>query len=191
MKLHLLVGASLAALACATPAFAMPAPDALETASAPTVYGRVTNAAGAPLAGAEIIVRQTGERAVSDSSGRFILPVPAGETTFDVVYIGYPTESRTISATGGEAVSLAIVLGASVDATLEDVVVTGVITDGIARSLNQQRNADGVVNVLSAAALGVLWHGRAADVLARQHGQEGVTITEILDYLSFSLRNDF
>ena len=46
-------------------------------------------------------------------------------------------------------------------------------------------------NLFSAAALGVLWHGRAADVLARQHGQEGVTITEILDYFSFSLRNDF
>lgn len=170
MKLHLLVGASLAALACTTPAFAMPAPDALETASAPTVYGRVTNAAGAPLAGAEIIVRQTGERAVSDSSGRFILPVPAGETTFDVVYIGYPTESRTISATGGEAVSLAIVLGASVDATLEDVVVTGVITDGIARSLNQQRNADGVVNVLSADAIGRYPDPNVAESLQRVQG---------------------
>ena len=46
-------------------------------------------------------------------------------------------------------------------------------------------------NTLSAASLGVLWHARAADALARQHGQEGVTITEILDYLSFSLRNDY
>jgi NAD(P)H-hydrate epimerase len=41
------------------------------------------------------------------------------------------------------------------------------------------------------AALGVLWHGRAADALARQHGQEAVNATELLDYLSFSLRNDF
>ena len=46
-------------------------------------------------------------------------------------------------------------------------------------------------NTLAAASLGVLWHARAADALARQHGQEGVTITEILDYLSFSLRNDY
>ena len=46
-------------------------------------------------------------------------------------------------------------------------------------------------DAFAAASLGVLWHGRAADVLARQHGQEGVTTTEILDYLSFALRNDF
>ena len=41
------------------------------------------------------------------------------------------------------------------------------------------------------AALGVQWHGRAAEALARQHGQESVFTTEILTYLSFALRNDF
>lgn len=46
-------------------------------------------------------------------------------------------------------------------------------------------------DLFAAAALGVLWHGRAADALARQHGQEAVLATEVLDYLSFSLRNDF
>jgi NAD(P)H-hydrate repair Nnr-like enzyme with NAD(P)H-hydrate dehydratase domain len=39
--------------------------------------------------------------------------------------------------------------------------------------------------------LGTLWHGRAAEVLARQHGQESVYVTDILDYLSFAIRNDF
>ena len=42
-----------------------------------------------------------------------------------------------------------------------------------------------------AACLGVQWHGRAGEVLARQHGQESVMTTEILDYLSFALRNEF
>ena len=46
-------------------------------------------------------------------------------------------------------------------------------------------------DLFAAASLGVLWHGRAADALARQHGQEAVLVTEILDYLSFALRNDF
>jgi hydroxyethylthiazole kinase-like uncharacterized protein yjeF len=44
---------------------------------------------------------------------------------------------------------------------------------------------------LECAALGALWHGRAAEALARQHGQEAVTTTQVLDYLSFALRNDF
>ena len=51
--------------------------------------------------------------------------------------------------------------------------------------------ARGEYDLFSSAALGVLWHGRAAEVLARQHGQEAVYITDILDYLSFAIRNDF
>ena len=42
-----------------------------------------------------------------------------------------------------------------------------------------------------AACLAVLWHGRAAEVLARQYGQEAIRTTEILNYLSFAIRNDF
>ncbi|MFP6900424.1 MAG: NAD(P)H-hydrate dehydratase [Opitutales bacterium] len=43
---------------------------------------------------------------------------------------------------------------------------------------------------LEAASLGVLWHGMAADCLARQRGQEAVATTELLDHLAFALRND-
>ena len=43
----------------------------------------------------------------------------------------------------------------------------------------------------TSASLSVLWHGRAAEVLARQHGQEAVYATDLLDYLSFAIRNDF
>ena len=41
------------------------------------------------------------------------------------------------------------------------------------------------------AQLSVQWHGRAAEVLARQHGQQAIRTTEILNYLSFAMRNDF
>jgi hydroxyethylthiazole kinase-like uncharacterized protein yjeF len=51
--------------------------------------------------------------------------------------------------------------------------------------------AKGEYDLFSSTLLGVLWHGRAAEVLARQHGQEAVNVTDILDYLSFALRNDF
>lgn len=46
-------------------------------------------------------------------------------------------------------------------------------------------------SIRDAACLAVQWHGRAAEVLARQHGQESIRTTEILSYLSFALRNDF
>jgi NAD(P)H-hydrate epimerase len=51
--------------------------------------------------------------------------------------------------------------------------------------------AKGAYDLFSTAVLGTLWHGRAAEVLARQHGQESVYVTDILDYLSFAIRNDF
>ncbi|MEO6874598.1 MAG: NAD(P)H-hydrate dehydratase [Opitutaceae bacterium] len=42
---------------------------------------------------------------------------------------------------------------------------------------------------LLAASRGVVWHGRAADLLARAHGQTAVHTTQLLGYLSAVLRN--
>jgi NAD(P)H-hydrate epimerase len=42
---------------------------------------------------------------------------------------------------------------------------------------------------LLAAARGTVWHGRAADLLARTHGQTAVTTTQLLDFLAPALRN--
>jgi len=39
-----------------------------------------------------------------------------------------------------------------------------------------------------AACRGVLWHGRAADLLARAHGQTAVQTTQLLDFLPAALR---
>ena len=41
----------------------------------------------------------------------------------------------------------------------------------------------------TAAARGVVWHGLAADELARAHGQVAVTTTQLLDFLPLSLRS--
>ncbi len=43
---------------------------------------------------------------------------------------------------------------------------------------------------LQAAAQAAVWHGRAADVLARERGQVAVRITELLDFLPSALRTD-
>ena len=51
--------------------------------------------------------------------------------------------------------------------------------------------AKGTFCACESATLAVQWHGRAAEALARQHGQESIRTTEILTYLSFALRNDF
>jgi len=42
-------------------------------------------------------------------------------------------------------------------------------------------------NLLLAAARGVVWHGRAADLLARERGQVAVQTTQLLDFLQPAL----
>ena len=41
---------------------------------------------------------------------------------------------------------------------------------------------------LGAAALATVWHGLAADALARAHGQVAVRTTQVLDFLPTALR---
>jgi ADP-dependent NAD(P)H-hydrate dehydratase / NAD(P)H-hydrate epimerase len=49
--------------------------------------------------------------------------------------------------------------------------------------------AQGSGDPLLAAARGVVWHGLAADALARAHGQTAVRTTQLLDFLPTALRD--
>lgn len=181
MKLHLLMSAALkpmlmapmilAPMALVAPAHAETA-DAVAASAAvgDVIYGRVTNAAGAPLPGAEVVVRGSGQRAVTDTQGEFTLPTAAGQMVLDVRYLGLPSASQTIMTTPGEDANVAIVLGSASTTDVADVIVTGVITDGVARSLNQQKNAQGTVNVLSADAIGRYPDPNVAESLQRVQG---------------------
>ena len=181
MKLHLLMSAALKPMLMAPmilAPMALVAPAHAETADAvaasavagDVIYGRVTNAAGAPLPGAEVVVRGSGQRVVTDTQGEFTLPTAAGQMVLDVRYLGLPSASQTIMTTPGEDANVAIVLGAASATDVADVIVTGVITDGVARSLNQQKNAQGTVNVLSADAIGRYPDPNVAESLQRVQG---------------------
>ena len=181
MKLHLLMSAALKPMLMAPMILApvaLVAPAHAETADAvaasavagDVIYGRVTNAAGAPLPGAEVVVRGSGQRVVTDTQGEFTLPTAAGQMVLDVRYLGLPSASQTIMTTPGEDANVAIVLGSASATDVADVIVTGVITDGVARSLNQQKNAQGTVNVLSADAIGRYPDPNVAESLQRVQG---------------------
>lgn len=172
------MGAALAPLALAPMAFAAHAADAapaVTTAASAAVageviYGRVTNAAGAPLPGAEVLVRGGGQRVVTNTQGEFTLATTPGQVVLDVRYIGLPSTSQPVVTTLGQPSNVTIVLGGETATNLADVVVTGVITDGVARSLNQQKNADGTVNILSADAIGRYPDPNVAESLQRVQG---------------------
>ena len=192
MKLALYFGVALAPLALAGAVQAADqnsanlAPTSLSSApllasgaanlAGETVYGRVANASGAGLPGAEVVVRETGRRVVTDTQGSFTLGgMEPGAVTLEVRYIGLPAVTQSLVIASGRATSVDIAIGASgaidpASVSVADVVVTGVITDGIARSLNQQKNADGTVNILSADAIGRYPDPNVAESLQRVQG---------------------
>ena len=157
-----------AASAASNPAIVAVAPQAGET-----LYGRVYGANGAGLPRAEVVVAQSGRRAVTDAQGAFTLPgLTPGAFTLEVSYLGLPTATQpvTVSAGSDNSVEILVASDAANGDQVGDVVVTGVITDGIARSLNQQRTASGTLNVLSADAIGRYPDPNVAESLQRVQG---------------------
>ncbi|WP_312219331.1 TonB-dependent receptor [Brevundimonas sp.] len=175
MKLGLLLSAASLPLVFAVAAQAADvAVDAAPAvAAAPAgdgLIGRVVNADGSPLPGAEIIDRASGRRAVSNSQGEFNLGGVSGQVTLEARYIGLPTATQTVAAAPGRLTSVTVMMGSGDAVAVADVIVNGVITEGVARSLNQQKNADGTINVLSADAIGRYPDPNVAESLQRVPG---------------------
>ncbi|WP_439545837.1 TonB-dependent receptor [Sandarakinorhabdus sp.] len=133
------------------------------------ITGQVSAADGSALPGAEIIVRETGQRTSTDRLGRFRLSgVPTGQVTVDIDYLGYANGSREVQVTAGAPVAVSITLDSLEEAGM--IVVTGGLMDQTARALNQQRTADNTTNVLSADAIGRFPDINIAEALQRVPG---------------------
>lgn len=176
MKTAFLIGVALAPLAMGTVAHAaVPMATVAEASGAElsgdTIRGRVTNLDGAGLAGAEIVVRGTGQRAVADAQGSFVLTgVDAGPVVLDVRYLGLASVSQPVVVSGGTTTEVAVVMQGGESTNDLDVVVFGAITDGVARALNQQRGADAKIDILSSDAIGRYPDPNVAESLQRVPG---------------------
>ncbi|MCL6250418.1 TonB-dependent receptor [Altererythrobacter sp. KTW20L] len=134
-----------------------------------TVTGRVVDAAGVGLPGAVVVLRESGQRIVTDRQGRFVVPsIEAGELVIDVIYQGLESVSQTVTVSSGSANDFAITM----DATYSTDVITvyGTILDSTARALNQQRNADATTNVVSSDSIGRFPDSNIAEALQRVPG---------------------
>ncbi|CAN5842847.1 TonB-dependent receptor [soil metagenome] len=94
--------------------------------------GTVTDASqNRPLAGANVVVAGTNVGTLTDASGRFVLPVPAGDVRLRVRLIGY--RSTEVEVPGGQG---AVNVSLEQDVlNLEGVVVTGQATSVARRNL--------------------------------------------------------
>ena len=144
-------------------------PVAAQVQSTAVISGRVTDNQGSALPGADIIIRETGQRTTTDQQGRYrISGIPGGSIAVTVDYLGYATTTRDLTVTAGAPATLDFALETTTEAGL--ILVTGGILDSTARALNQQRTADNTTNVISSDAIGRFPDINIAEALQRVPG---------------------
>lgn len=168
------VGFSGYAIAQSSP----PAAAAQASASSATnsfISGRVRNGAtGAFLEGAEVSLDGTNLRTFSLSDGSFhFRHVPPGEHLLTVSYAGLEPFKTNVRSSAREDESVAVVLQDSVQ-------VLGAFTvlgqrEGNAASINRQKSAANIVNVIATDAYGSVSDGNIGNFLQRTPGVSVVT----------------
>lgn len=96
-----------------------------------TVTGKVTDAAGAPLVGVSVVLKQTTTGVATDAEGKFSLSVPENGTIV-FTFTGFKTQEFKVSQVSG---SMMVKMEEDV-ARLDEVVVTGLATSVKRRNLS-------------------------------------------------------
>lgn len=134
-----------------------------------TIFGRVFDANSQDaLPGAMIRVVGSSFETISNRDGTFQLPpLPAGRHELRIDYMGYSTRTVSIEVQAGQRARVDAPMSSG--AELQTVQVIG-YRGAQARSLAQQRAADGVVNVVSSDTLGEFPDVSVAESVARIAG---------------------
>lgn len=120
---------------------------AAAAAQAGRLAGRVTDAGGAPLGGAQVRVLQAGLATISGDDGRFVFPtVPAGTWQVTARRIGYRPASASVQVGAGAGAEVTLVLSA-VPTQLDEVVVSA------SRSPQRITEAPAAVHKIGAEAI--------------------------------------
>lgn len=125
----------------------------------------------AVLSGATVSVEETGVRVTTDEKGQFrIRGLDAGTYTLKVSYIGYEPLTTTITVSADEAKDLGELTVQYLSDGVEEVVAVGHIFRGEMKALNTQRNANRILNAISADGMGKLPDRNAAEAVQRIPG---------------------
>lgn len=132
------------------------------------IKGKISGQQNEPLAGATLLVNGTTSSTAADLNGDYQFYVNPGNLNLTVRYLGYRDTTITVSLVAGQLKVINITLK-SRQAALEGVVVTG-YTQGQAKALNQQKNADNIKNIIAADQIGKFPDPNAAEALQRVPG---------------------
>jgi TonB-dependent receptor len=132
------------------------------------VVGTVKDSSGAVLPGARVEL-QNGPSAISDAQGQFaIANVTPGAHSVIVNYVGFAPLTATVTVTAGQTARLNLVL--DVASKNDVVVVTAARAHGEAESINEEKVADNILNVLPAEVITSLPNANIADAVGRLPG---------------------
>lgn len=133
-----------------------------------TIKGRILDASNQTLPGATIYIDSLHTGVVSDINGFYALTnIAPGTYKVKVSYVGYSPVEMTITVPEGKTVESDVMLNDGVK--LREVVVGGAF-NGQRRALSSQKNAMGIVNVVSADQVGKFPDSNIGDALKRISG---------------------
>jgi len=152
------------------------APSLHAAANTGTIEGRVFSAAREGyLEKARVVLEGTLQEALTDETGQYrLVQVPAGQAVLRFQYTGLPPQSHTVNVPAGQTVQHDVTMTATTVASgsegatikLSEFVVAGSSEmDGAAISINEQRFAPNIVNVVSADEFGAIAEGNLGDFM--------------------------
>jgi TonB-dependent receptor len=141
----------------------------LAIAQAGAVAGTVKDSGGAVLPGATVKLTPGDASAVSDGQGQFnISDVAPGAYTVTVNYVGFVNFTGTATVVAGHTARVNPVL--NVATATEAVLVTAERAHGEAESINEEKIADNILNVLPSEVITSLPNANIADAVGRLPG---------------------
>ncbi len=155
--------------------------------AAGVLSGNVSNTAtGNMLEGARVEIPALGLTAMTDNTGRYVLPnVPAGTHQVVVTYIGLDAYRASFTVADGQRAQRDFELTTGIY-KLEAFKVTGE-REGSAAAITEKRNADNVKDVVAMDSFGNLPNMSAGEVVMRLPGVAGSPTDEGLAY-RFNMR---
>jgi TonB-dependent receptor len=136
-----------------------------------TVAGHVADGAGAPLAADISVIGNARFGVNAGADGAYaIAELPAGSYRLQAHFIGFKPDTFSVVVAAGQTTYHRVVLRADVN-TLKSVLVTSPrLNETTAGALQEQKDADNIVTVMSGDEIRALPNANAAEALARLPG---------------------
>jgi len=130
------------------------------------IAGRVTDASGAVLQGADVELPVAAYTAKSGIQGQFtITGLAPGSYQLTISYVGFEPFVKDVTVYAGQVAHVEAVL--KVASKSEEIMVTADLPHGVAEALNVERTSDNILNVLPSDVIRSLPNANIADAVGR------------------------